>query len=120
MPGPRLCSRSGPVKTVAKKAAGRKVPAKKAAAGRATPKPRLDEAALRRLTAAWPGVGAGIKWEADLVFMVDAKMFCALCVAGPEKGKLAFKVESGRFLELTDRPGVIPAPYLARAHWIAL
>jgi predicted DNA-binding protein (MmcQ/YjbR family) len=82
--------------------------------------PRVTEAALRRLTAAWPGIGAEIKWGNDLVFMVDGKMFCALCVEGEEKGKLAFKVEPERFLELTDRPGIVPAPYLARAHWVAL
>ena len=80
----------------------------------------MDEAALRKLTAAWPGVDADVKWEDDLVFMVDGKMFCALCLRGAEKGKLGFKVESGRFLEFTDRPGFRPAPYLARAHWVAL
>ena len=31
---------------------------------------------------------------------------------------MSFKVEDERFLELTDRPGIIPAPYLARAKWI--
>ena len=82
--------------------------------------PGITEAALRKLTGAWPAVGADIKWEDDLVFTVDGKMFCALCVRGPEKGKLSFKVEDGRFLELTDRPGFRPAPYLARAHWVTL
>ena len=80
----------------------------------------MNEKALRKLTAAWPGVSAEIKWVDDLIFMVDGRMFCGLCVKGPEKGKLAFKVEHERFLELTDRPGIIPAPYLARAHWISL
>jgi predicted DNA-binding protein (MmcQ/YjbR family) len=31
---------------------------------------------------------------------------------------MSFKVEDDRFLELTDRPGIIPAPYLARAKWV--
>ncbi len=31
---------------------------------------------------------------------------------------VAFKVDDGRFLEYTDRPGFIPAPYLARAKWV--
>ena len=31
---------------------------------------------------------------------------------------MSFKVEDERFLELTDRPGIIPAPYLARAKWV--
>jgi predicted DNA-binding protein (MmcQ/YjbR family) len=80
----------------------------------------MKEGALRKLTAGWPGVAAGVKWEDDLVFTVDGKMFCALCLRGPEKGKLGFKVEQERFLELTDRPGFRPAPYLARAHWVSL
>lgn len=31
---------------------------------------------------------------------------------------ISFKVEDERFLELTDRPGILPAPYLARAKWV--
>ncbi|HEX5693496.1 MAG TPA: MmcQ/YjbR family DNA-binding protein [Arenimonas sp.] len=80
----------------------------------------MDEKALRRLCAGWPGVGAEIKWDDDLIFMVAGKMFCGLCVSGAHRGKLAFKVEAERFLEFTDRPGIVPAPYMARAHWISL
>ena len=74
----------------------------------------MDETALRKLTASWPGVEAGMKWEDDLVFTVAGKMFCVACVRGPHAGSVSFKVEDGRFLELTERPGFIPAPYLAR------
>ncbi len=80
----------------------------------------MDEASLRKLCAGWPGVTAGIKWQDDLIFMVAGKMFCGLCVHGAHKGKFALKVEAERFLEFTDRPGVVPAPYMARAHWIAM
>jgi predicted DNA-binding protein (MmcQ/YjbR family) len=31
---------------------------------------------------------------------------------------ISFKVDDHRFLELTDRDGFEPAPYLARAHWV--
>ena len=79
----------------------------------------MNERALRALTA-WPGVEAGIKWEDDLVFTVGGKMFCATCLRGPHQGSISFKVEDERFLELTERPGFIPAPYLARAHWVQL
>ena len=44
-------------------------------------------------------------------------------VFGIERGKatsLSFKVDPERFLELTDVAGIIPAPYLARAHWVQL
>ena len=71
---------------------------------------------------AWPGVASGIKWEDDLVFTVAGKMFCVLCGSGPAGdaavGRISFKVEDARFLELTERPGFVPAPYLARAHWV--
>lgn len=80
----------------------------------------MNESSLRKLTLGWPGVEAEIKWENDLIFMVAGKMFCGLCVSGEQKGKLAFKVEPDRFLEFTDRPGIVPAPYMARAHWISL
>ena len=80
----------------------------------------MDEAGLRALVAAWPGVEAGLKWDDDLCFTVAVKMFCVLFVGGTHAGRLSFKVEDARFLELTDRPGIIPAPYLARAHWITL
>lgn len=78
----------------------------------------MDERARRRLTAGWPGVEAGLKWEDDLVFTVAGKMFCVLCLRGPQAGALSFKVEDGRFLELTGQPGFVPAPYLARAKWV--
>lgn len=65
-----------------------------------------------------PGATEDIKWGNDLVFSVGGKMFCAF---GFEDGKLmglSFKVPAERFLEYTDRPQFIPAPYLARAHWV--
>jgi len=43
----------------------------------------------------------------------------ALCGETGGEG-ISFKVDDDRFLELTDRPGFIPAPYLARARWVKL
>lgn len=80
----------------------------------------MDEQALRALVGGWPGVDASIKWDDDLCFTVGGKLFCILCLAGRERGKLSFKVEDARFLELTDRPGFRPAAYLARSHWVTL
>lgn len=63
-----------------------------------------------------PGATENIQWENDRVFKVAGKMFCAM---GVEKdSKFSFKVEDDRFLELTDQPGIVPAPYLARAKWV--
>ena len=80
----------------------------------------MNAAALRKLFADWPGVSAEIKWQDDLVFMVGGRMFAVTCLRGAQAGYLSFRVGPEHFLELTDRPGLRPAPYLARAHWVQL
>jgi predicted DNA-binding protein (MmcQ/YjbR family) len=60
-----------------------------------------------------------VQWGDALVFKVAGKMFA---VASLEPGShwLSFKCNPDDFAELIERPGIIPAPYLARAKWIAL
>ena len=75
---------------------------------------------LRRYAASLPGATMDVKWGADECYSIGGKMFA---VFGIERGKatgLSFKVDPERFLELTDVDGIIPAPYLARAHWVQL
>ncbi len=75
---------------------------------------------LEALCGAWPGVASGVKWEDDLVFTVAAKMFAVLCLRGQDRDRISFKVDTERFLELTDQPGIVPAHYMARAFWITI
>ena len=70
----------------------------------------------KSLCRSFPGVQEDTKWGNDLVFSVGARMFAITNLA--EATGMSFKVEDERFLELTDRPGIIPAPYLARAKWV--
>jgi predicted DNA-binding protein (MmcQ/YjbR family) len=77
----------------------------------------MDLEAAKALCRTFPGCTEDIKWGADLVFSVGDKMF-AVTRSGQADGGISFKVEDQRFLELTDRPGLVPAPYLARAKWI--
>ena len=77
----------------------------------------MDFERAKALCRTFPGVTEDIKWGEDLVFSVGEKMFAVTGNASPATG-MSFKVEDERFLELTDRPGIIPAPYLARAKWI--
>ena len=74
--------------------------------------------AQRRIAAALPGATEDIKWGADLVYSVGAKMFCVFLLDGEHAQSCSFKVDDDRFLELTGVRGVIPAPYLARAKWV--
>nr|WP_315394081.1 MmcQ/YjbR family DNA-binding protein [uncultured Duganella sp.] len=64
-----------------------------------------------------PGATEDIKWECNLVYSVGGKMF-AITEAVDNPTGISFKVDDDRFLELTDRPGIVPAPYLARAKWV--
>lgn len=58
-------------------------------------------------------------WGNDLTFKVGGKMF-AHAVLEPAPVWLSFKTSPENFFELTERPDIIPAPYLARAKWVAL
>jgi predicted DNA-binding protein (MmcQ/YjbR family) len=80
----------------------------------------MDIDQLRTLCSAWPGVTESVKWEDDLVFSVADKMFVVTALRGPHKARMSFKVDTDRFLELTDQPGMIPAPYMARAFWVSI
>jgi len=68
---------------------------------------------------ALPGATEDIKWGEDLVFSIGQKMF-AVTGNGDDATGISFKVDDERFLELTDRPGIVPSPYLARAKWVRI
>jgi len=74
--------------------------------------------AQRRLAASLQAATEDIKWGADLVYSVGGKMFCVFLLREGVACTCSFKVDDDRFLELTGVPGVKPAPYLARAHWV--
>lgn len=76
--------------------------------------------ALAAFCRSLPGVTEDVKWGDDLVFSVHRKMFCVFSIEGGKLVRLSFKVDDHRFLEYTDRPQFIPAPYLARAHWVSV
>jgi predicted DNA-binding protein (MmcQ/YjbR family) len=80
----------------------------------------MTQSDLQKLCDAWPGVTSDIKWEDDLVFSVAGKMFTVLCLRGPDRERISFKVDPERFLELTDQPGIVPAHYMARAFWVTI
>jgi predicted DNA-binding protein (MmcQ/YjbR family) len=62
-----------------------------------------------------------ILWGDDLVFKIGGKMY-AVVVLGISSHNvvMSFKCTPEVFGELVERPGIIPAPYSARMHWVAL
>jgi predicted DNA-binding protein (MmcQ/YjbR family) len=77
---------------------------------------------FRQLCLKHPGATEQIQWGADLVFKVGGKMFAVACTdpAYPNAKACSFKSDGEDFAELCEREGVGPAPYLARAKWVAL
>jgi len=80
---------------------------------------RMDIDSVREHCLSLPHTTEQIQWGDALVFKVGGKMFA---VASLEPGDtwLSFKCSAESFAELTERAGVIPAPYMARAQWVAL
>lgn len=74
---------------------------------------------LRRLCLSFAHVTEQIQWGDNLVFKVGGKIF-AVAPLEPAQNCLSFKCSDEDFAELIERPGIVPAPYLARAHWVAL
>jgi len=74
---------------------------------------------VRKTCLSFPGTSEHVIWEGDLTFKVGGKMF-AHTVLEVAPVWLSFKASHENFAELTERPGIVPAPYLARAQWIAL
>src|SRR5712664_5030137 len=79
----------------------------------------MDVDWLRKLCLSFPGATEQIQWGYDLLFKVGGKMF-AVTPLEPAPVCLSFKASPEHFAELTERPNIIPAPYLARAQWVAL
>ena len=74
---------------------------------------------VRDLCLSFPKATEEEVWTNDLTFKVAGKMF-AHTVLVPAPVWLSFKASPEKFAELTERTGIIPAPYLARAQWVAL
>ncbi|HEV7551553.1 MAG TPA: MmcQ/YjbR family DNA-binding protein [Candidatus Angelobacter sp.] len=76
---------------------------------------------VRAFCLSLPHATEDVQWEHNLLFRIAGKMFC---IANLEPGisptKIAFKCTPEKFAELVEIEGIIPAPYMARNHWVAM
>jgi predicted DNA-binding protein (MmcQ/YjbR family) len=80
---------------------------------------------LRAYLLTLPHVAETMQWGDNLVFWVGdkaigGKMFALANLDGSHHGVLSFAAGPERYAELLETDGAFPAPYLARAHWIAI
>ncbi len=74
---------------------------------------------IREYCLSLPGTTEGMKWGEHLTFMVGNKMY-AIFGLDQTPVNASFKVSDEDFEEMSDLPGMKPAPYLARNKWIAI
>jgi predicted DNA-binding protein (MmcQ/YjbR family) len=55
-----------------------------------------------------------------LVYSVGGKTFAYFKTSDPERWRFSTKVSPDRFIELTDFPGIKPARYRGRFHWVTI
>jgi predicted DNA-binding protein (MmcQ/YjbR family) len=74
---------------------------------------------IRRYCLSLPHTTETVQWGDNLVFKVGGKMY-AIAELEPGDHWLAFKCSAENFADLCERGGIVPAPYLARAQWLAV
>src|SRR5258708_1944247 len=80
----------------------------------------MDQESVRKFCRSLPHVTEDVQWKSDLLFRIGNKMFCVISLDPSYGHCLSFKCTPEMFAELTEREGIVPAPYVARYHWVAL
>ena len=99
----------------------------------------MDAERLRAYLLSLPHVAETMQWGANLVFWagdkaIGGKMFALIDLDEPtppsraanqqpatsnQQLLLSYSAGPDRYAELLERDGLVPAPYFARAHWVA-
>lgn len=78
----------------------------------------MNREALIQFCRKLPHATEDVKWGSNLVFSIGGKMFALFDMN--DGISFSFKATPATFDLLTTKAGVIPAPYLARANWLAV
>ena len=80
----------------------------------------MDIESVRKFCLSLPHVTEDVQWGNDLLFRIGNKMFAVVGLEPSSDHCMSLKCTPEKFAELTERDGIIPAPYVARYHWVAL
>ena len=85
----------------------------------------MDNERIREICLKLPHAAETLNWGHHLVYWagdrdIGGKMFAMTDLDGTGIGVLWFHCGTERFHELLEREGILPAPHLARAHWVAV
>lgn len=85
----------------------------------------MDSESARAFLLGLPLVEETLQWGNNLVFWVGdkalgGKMFAVINLESDGKAVMSFAAGPEGMAELLEQEGILPAPYLARAHWVAM
>ena len=80
----------------------------------------MDIESVRKFCLSLPHTDEKVQWVNDLLFRVGEKMFAVAALEPSHGVALSFKCTPEKFAELVEQEGIIPAPYMARHHWVGL
>jgi predicted DNA-binding protein (MmcQ/YjbR family) len=85
----------------------------------------MDNERVREFCLTLPHVAEAVGWGHHLVFWVGdkaigGKMFALIHLDDAGTGVLWFHCGPERYQELLEIEGIIPAPYMAKAHWVTV
>jgi predicted DNA-binding protein (MmcQ/YjbR family) len=79
----------------------------------------MDVETVRRYCLSLPHATEGIQWGDNLLFRIGKKIF-AIVALERTPPSMSFKCAPEAFAELVEQEGIVPAPYMARNHWVML
>jgi predicted DNA-binding protein (MmcQ/YjbR family) len=80
----------------------------------------VKAAAVEKFLLGLPGVTLSLQWGDARVFKLGGKMFAVMSPRTERPCRISFKAAETSFHILTHADGIVPAPYLARSHWVRL
>ena len=80
----------------------------------------MDIEQVRKFCLSLPHVTERVQWGNDLLFCIGGKMFAVVALDASSDHCMSFKCPPEKFAELVEEDGIVPAPYVARYHWVAL
>jgi len=82
----------------------------------------VDVAAVKEHCNGYPAASSALFGPPSnvLSYSVGEKQFAYFKTSEPEQWRFSIRVTPERFLELTDVPGIKPARYMARFHWVTI
>src|SRR5262249_39345724 len=75
---------------------------------------------IREYCLSLPHATEEVLWQKDLVFKIGGKMFAAVGLHAGPASPISVQCKPGEVSRLNERVWIIPAPYAARYHWVAV